>query len=166
MYTVHIQISTSGKNKLQGPESKPVNHLDKFGLVEICCSHYCYENLWNIAWNQWISKRHGIQFWPVAPRSTIEGGVCATYAACLYSKAWTRGNNTFDWQEISFCFQAVLHLLDIVSCILKRYGMFYKDKHAILFKTKWCFFIYIFNTVSTQILKAQRGQHSFEKVHH
>ena len=36
VYTVQIQICTSGKNKLQGPESKPVNQLGKFSLVEVC----------------------------------------------------------------------------------------------------------------------------------
>ena len=38
VYTVHIQMCTSGKNKLQGPESKPLNQLGKFSLVEICCN--------------------------------------------------------------------------------------------------------------------------------
>ena len=32
VYTVHIQICASGKNKLQGPESKPVNQLGKFSV--------------------------------------------------------------------------------------------------------------------------------------
>ena len=51
MYTVQIQICTSGKNKLQGPESKPVNQLGKFSLVEICCNEaifamkYCMESM-------------------------------------------------------------------------------------------------------------------------
>ena len=58
VYTVHIQICTSCKNKLQGPESKPVNQLGKFGLVEIGCNaaifamKYCMESM-NIkeTWN-------------------------------------------------------------------------------------------------------------------
>ena len=51
MYTVHIQICTSGKNKLQGPASKPVNQLGKFSLVEVCCDaaifamKYCMESM-------------------------------------------------------------------------------------------------------------------------
>ena len=59
VYTVQIQICTSGKNKLQGPESKPVNQLGKFGLVEICCNaaifamKYCMESV-NIT-GKWYS---------------------------------------------------------------------------------------------------------------
>ena len=36
VHTVHIQVCTSDKTKLQGLESKPVNQLGKFSLVEIC----------------------------------------------------------------------------------------------------------------------------------
>ena len=118
VYTVHIQICTSCKNKLQGPESKPVNQLGKFGLVEICCNaaifamKYCMESM-NIK-ETWNSILTGC--------ATLNDRV--VFASMLHvfinSKAWTRGSNTFDWQEISFCFQAVLHLLDRVSCILKR----------------------------------------------
>ena len=36
VYMVHIQVCTSGKHELQGHESKPVNQLGKFSLVEIC----------------------------------------------------------------------------------------------------------------------------------
>ena len=77
--------------------------------------------LWNIVLSQWISKGNGLQFWPVAPRSTI--------GWCLL-----RGNGTLDWQEMSFCLQAVLHLHDRVPCILKRYGTFCRDKHAVILK--------------------------------
>ena len=47
------------KNKLQGPESKPVNQLGKFSLVEICCNavifamKYCIESM-NIK-GEWTS---------------------------------------------------------------------------------------------------------------
>ena len=36
VYTVHIQVCTSGNKKLQGPESKPAKQLRPFNLVEIC----------------------------------------------------------------------------------------------------------------------------------
>ena len=36
VYTVHIQVCTSGNKKLQGPESKPAKKLRQFNLVEIC----------------------------------------------------------------------------------------------------------------------------------
>ena len=41
VHTVHIQVCTSGNNKLQGPESKPDNQLGKFSLAEICCKLQC-----------------------------------------------------------------------------------------------------------------------------
>ena len=64
--------------------------------------------------------------------------------------SWTRGNSTFDWQKISFCPQAVLHLPDRAPYI-KRYGMFCKGKHIVPLKN-----VVLLNpsTASTQILRA------------
>ena len=36
VYTVHIQVYTSGNKKLRGPESKPAKQLTQFNLVEKC----------------------------------------------------------------------------------------------------------------------------------
>ena len=127
VYTVHIQICTSCKNKLQGPESKPVNQLGKFSLVEICCNEaifamkYCMESM-NIK-EKWNSILTGC--------ATLKNGLLHVF---VYSKAWTRGSHHF-WLTGNFIlfpsstassWRSSLHLKEIWNV--------YKDKQAVLLK--------------------------------
>ena len=56
-------------------------------------------------------------------------GLCLHLCCKFLWQAWTRGNSTFDWQKISFCPQAVLHLPDRAPYI-NRYAMSCKGKHS------------------------------------
>ena len=77
-------------------------------------------------------------------------GLCLHLCCKFLWQAWTRGNSTFDWQKISFCPQAVLHLPDRAPYI-NRYAMSCKGKHIVPLKN-----VVLLNpsTASTQILRA------------
>ena len=63
VYTVHIQVYTSGNKKLRGPESKPAKQLTQFNLVEKCQNTISFGMKYCIVLSQWISEK---KKWPVA----------------------------------------------------------------------------------------------------
>ena len=139
VYTVHVQVCTSGNNELQGPASKPVNQLGRFSLVETCCNtaviainiyKYCIEPM-NIK-EKWNSILTGC--------ATLNDRRVTAFMLHVFIDfiAKHEQEEPIVWLTGDFiCFEAVLHLLDRVSCILKR--PFYKDKHAVLFSKKMFF---------------------------
>jgi len=153
-----------------------VNQLGRFSLVEICCNTAVFAI--NIVLSQWISKRNGIQFWPVAPRSNYR----VVFASMLQHVFIASMNERIQhfWLTQDFIF----------ACIIKRYGTFCKDKHTVLLN-KSVFLKHSINLdfkgnsmllISHHLKECcipwgscgippcnsflQRGQHSYDKVYH
>ena len=127
--TVHIQICTSGKNKLGGPESKPVKQLGQFSLVKICYNTVGFDMKYCIGP---LSIRDKMEFNFDRLRHAQTIGWCLH--AFIASSDQKTATCSIDKRFHSFCPQAVLHLPDRAPCSRRMYGMFCKDKQTVLLK--------------------------------
>ena len=86
VYTVHIQVSTSGNKSLQEPESKPAKQLCQNTVIFVMT--YC------IILGQWISVRN-FNFARLRHAQMI--GLCLLLCCMSLQQVWTRGNGAFNF---------------------------------------------------------------------
>ena len=128
--TVHIQVCTSGKNKLRGPESKPAKQLGQFSLVKKCYStigvamKYC---------NGRMSIRDKMEFNFDRLRHAQTIG-CCFYVACLYSKQWQKTTTFSIDKRFHFVPKQWCIFLTELPAAERCMVCFCKDKHDVLLK--------------------------------
>ena len=90
---VHIQVCTSGKNKLRRAESKPVKQLGKFSLVKRCYSTIGFAVRYCIG-PMGIREKMEFNFDRLRHAQTI--GWCLLLCCMPLKQAMTKNNNIFD----------------------------------------------------------------------